>query len=366
MTYQPRHPGIDITHKASLILLYATALFVTLTFISGCSTSPKTADQQQVSDTDHVWPAPPAKPRIRYLGSLRSSDSVSGEPKQSLKDWFLGTKEKEKLALIKPYGVHSDSNGRVFVADTGIAGLVVFDLNEEKMVFWGTSGPGALKKPTGVTTDEEGNVYVSDVLDSRVVKFDASGKFVTAFGGSEILTSPVGLEFNDESKKLYVVDSKKHQIIVFTPNGEVDSTIGQRGSGNGEFNFPTNIALDRNGRLYVADTMNFRIQIFDKDTKHLKSFGKIGDGRGQFSRVKGIGVDREGHIYAVDAAFNNVQIFNDSGQLLMSLGSSGTGPGGFYLPAGAHVDRNNRLFIADQMNLRIQMFEYIGTAQDAN
>lgn len=366
MTYQQRHPGTTISCKISLILTNAISLYVALLLISGCSTTPKNTDQQQTTGTDHVWPSPPLKPRIRYLGSLQSTDSVSGEHKQSLKDWLLGTKEKEKLTLIKPYGVHSDSNGRIFVADTGISGLVLFDLNEEKMVFWGTSGPGTLKKPTGVTSDMEGNVYVSDVLDNRVVKYDSSGNFVTAYGGPESLKSPVGLVFDDKSQRLFVVDSKKHQIIVFKPDGQVDSTIGQRGSGNGQFNFPTNIAMDKNGRLYVADTMNFRIQIFNKEAKFVKSFGEIGDGRGQFSRVKGIGVDQQGHIYAVDAAFNNVQIFNDSGQLLMSLGSSGTGPGGFYLPAGAHVDHKNRLFVADQMNLRIQMFEYIGGAEENN
>ena len=360
MTYLPAPHKSTSLYKFQLMHLNTVIFIVFLALASGCTSTPDPKDALTSSDIAHVWPAPPAEPRIRYLRSLRSSDSVTGETKQSLRDWFLGKKEEEKLALIKPYGVHSDSEGRVYVADTGISGLVVFDLNEKQMVYWGTSGPGALKKPTGVTTDQEGNVYVSDVLDRRVVKFDRAGNFVTAYGGSEILTSPVGLEFSDQSKKLYVVDSKKHQIIVFGQDGQVDSTIGQRGSSDGEFNFPTNIAMDENGRLYVADTMNFRIQIFDKDANHIKSFGKIGDGRGQFSRVKGIGVDREGHIYAVDAAFNNLQIFNDSGQLLLSLGASGTGPGGFYLPAGAHVDRNNRIFVADQLNLRIQMFEYIG------
>ena len=365
MTYLQAALRTTLPHKAPLIFLNSFILVLFLILLAGCSSAPKSTDTADSSDSEHVWPAPPAKPRIRYVGSLRSTESVTGTQKQSLKDWFLGTKEEEKLALVKPYGVHSDSEGRVYVADTGISGLVVFDLNEKKMVYWGTSGPGALKKPTGVTTDQEGNVYVSDVLDHRVVKFDRSGKFVTAFGGTETLISPVGLEFNDKTNKLYVVDSKKHQIIVFAPDGEVDSTIGQRGSADGEFNFPTNIAMDENGQLYVADTMNFRVQIFDKDSNHIKTFGKIGDGRGQFSRVKGIGVDREGHIYTVDAAFNNIQIFNDNGDLLLSLGNSGTGPGGFYLPAGAHVDRKNRIFVADQMNLRIQMFEYIGGTGEA-
>lgn len=351
-------------HQIRLIIAATVSLITLATLLSGCASKPKSSKDGESSTSDYVWPAPPANPRIRYLGELKSNESIAGEQKQSLRDWFLGSKEEEKLGLSKPYGVHSDSQGRVFVADTGIAGLVVFDLNNRKMVYWGTSGPGTLKKPTGVTTDQAGNVYVSDVIDQRVVKYDSTGQYLAAFGGSEILASPVGLAFNEQSQQLYVVDSKKHQIIVFNTDGKVAFTIGERGSDTGQFNFPTNIALDQSGRLYVADTMNFRVQILQSDGTHIKSFGKLGDRRGQFSRLKGIAVDREGHIYTVDAAFNNLQIFNQQGQLLLSFGKAGINPGEFYLPAGAHIDRNNRIYIADQLNLRIQMFEYVGKADN--
>ena len=360
MTLQSKSRFSFIPHQIKLILASTVGLLALNTVISGCASKPQSIDNLEGSKSDYVWPAPPEKPRIRYIGTLKSTKSVTGKQKQNLRDWFLGTKEEEDLILTKPYGVHSDSKGRVYVADTGIAGLVVFDLSNKEMQYWGTTGPGALKKPTGVTSDQNGNVYVSDVIGQRVVKFDSTGKFLAAFGGSELLTSPVGLVFSDQTQQLYVVDSKKHQILVFNLDGQVDFTIGQRGSGDGEFNFPTNIAMDQNGRIYVADTMNFRVQIFDRNAKHLKSFGNHGDRRGQFSRLKGIGIDRDGNIYTVDAAFNNVQIFNDKGQLLLTVGKPGTGPGGFYLPAGAHIDNDNRIFIADQLNLRIQMFEYIG------
>ncbi|WP_316364418.1 6-bladed beta-propeller [Candidatus Thiodiazotropha sp. CDECU1] len=347
-------------YQSIFMMVQVVALLAIIALMSGCaSRTPSSASENDQAD-NFVWPAPPAKPRIRYLGSLKSSESLNEGGKLNLRDWFLGKNEEESIALIKPYGVHSDSLGRVYVADTGIAGLVVFDLNKQSLAYWGTSGPGALKKPTGVTTDSQGNVYVSDVIDHRVVIFDNEGRFLNAYGGKDVLTSPVGLAFNDSTQQLYVVDSKQHQVIVFNQDGGVDFTIGSRGDENGNFNFPTNIALDQSGLLYIADTMNFRVQIFDQTGKHLKSFGKLGDGRGHFSRLKGIGIDSEGYIYTVDAAFNNVQIFNQDGQLMLALGQSGTGPGGFYLPAGAHVDRNNRIFIADQLNQRIQMFEYLG------
>ncbi|WP_177420318.1 6-bladed beta-propeller [endosymbiont of Lamellibrachia barhami] len=328
--------------------------------VSGCATHTPTPEAKVISPEQFVWPAPPQQPRVRYLGSLKSLEDVAGKPQQNLRDRLLGKKEGEHRSLIKPYGVHSDSKGRVFVADSGIAGLVVFDIEKKDLSFWGVSGPGAPRKPLGVTSDAQGNVYVSDVIDHRVVVFDNEGNYLNALGGQDILITPVGMVFNDRTQRLYVVDSKKHQIIVFDREGNVDFTIGQHGSETGNLNSPTNIAIDEEGRLYVADTLNFRVQIFAADGTHISTFGNIGDGRGDFSRLKGIGVDKEGHIYAVDAAFNNFQVFSQEGQLLLVVGQAGTGPGGFYLPAGAHVDKNNRIFIADQFNTRIQMFEYLG------
>ncbi|MCG7930375.1 MAG: 6-bladed beta-propeller [Candidatus Thiodiazotropha lotti] len=345
------------------VLLHLILLVSIIILVSGCASPGPSAQGQRADAGNYVWPAPPEKPRIRYLGSLKSSDSFDSGQGMGLREWFLGKEEEESRTLVKPYGVHSDSQGRVYVADTGISGLAVFDLNNESMEFLGTSGPGTLKKPTGVTTDSEGNVYVSDVIDHRVVMYSKDGQFINAFGGSDVLISPVGLTFNDSTQQLYVVDSKKHQVIVFNKNGGVDFTIGDRGSENGKFNYPTNITIDEKGQIYLADTMNFRVQIFDQQGKYLKGFGNLGDGRGQFSRLKGIGIDHDGHIYTIDAAFNNMQIFNQEGQLLLTVGKPGTGPGGFYLPAGAHVDKNNKIFVADQLNQRIQMFEYLGEAE---
>lgn len=329
-------------------------------FVSGCVNHGPVEESLTDTSAQTVWPAPPEQPRIRFLGSLKTKQDVTGKQELSLSDRLLGKEPQNQNLLNKPYGVHSDSKGRVFVADSGIAGLMVFDLNKNRVSTWGESGPGSLKKPIGVTSDALGNVYVSDVIDKRVVKFDNNGQFVTAYGGKDAMESPAGLVFNNADQRLYLVDVKKHQILVINSEGKIELTIGKRGTKSGEFNYPTNIAVDASGeQLYVADSMNFRIQILKTDGTFVRSFGKNGNGPGSFSRLKGVGVDMAGHIYAVDAAFNNFQILDQEGQLLLAIGRSGIDPGGFYLPAGAHVDRNNKIFIADQYNQRIQMFEYL-------
>ena len=366
MNTQTTKPSFNYALRSSFLMAGLISVMSLILLISGCATQAPVKEEEEAPVI--VWPGPPEEPRIRYLGSLKSLEDVAGKQQQSIRDMLMGKESAENKALSKPYAVHSDSKGRVFVADTGIAGLIVFNIKEKNVSFWGVTGLGALSKPVGVTSNAQGNVFVSDVLNHRVVIFDNDGNYLDAYGGEEILNSPVGLVYNDETQRLYVVDSKQNQIIVFDPQGDIDFTIGKGGEPSakpGEFNIPTNIATDNDGRLYVSDSMNFRVQIFEADGTFVRTFGQPGDRPGDFSRLKGIGVDSDGHIYTVDASFNNFQIFNDSGELLLFIGQSGTGPAGFYLPAGAHVDHNNRIFIADQYNRRIQMFEYIGEpAQD--
>lgn len=338
------------------ISTFFIVFFITLA-LTGCVTTEPVGSLAQ-KDVQTIWPSPPEQARIQYVGSLKNEADVAGQ-ELGLIDRLLGRIPEDESLLSKPYGVFSNSTGKIFVTDAK-AKVVVFDLANKSIAYIGQSGPGTLKMPMGITADQQGNVYVSDILDKKIVMFDINGQYIRAFGGQEILDSPAGLAFDDRSKLLYVVDVKKHQIIVFNPDGQVESRIGQNGVKPGEFNYPTNISLDeKNGLLYVADTLNFRVQGFKLDGTPVINFGSNGDRPGDFSRLKGIGIDTEGHIYAVDAAFNNFQIFDEKGQLLMAVGRASQQADGFYLPAGAHVDRNNHIFVVDQYNKRIQMFKYL-------
>ena len=358
MNFKLTRIPVESALRTCLRLTVLVSTISAVMLVAGCATQAPVEEVKKVYQT--VWPMPPEKARVRYVGELNAIKL--DDKKASFRDILMGEDKKPISGLSKPYAVHSDSKGRVFVADTGITGLVVFNLNQNyKAEFWGTTGNGAISKPTGVTSDELGNVYVSDTLNKRVVVFDNEGNFINAYGGKEILKAPAGLVFNEHSQRLYVVDSKKHQIFVFDKEGNLDFTIGENGVSPGYFNFPTNISVDSDGRLYVADSMNFRVQVLEMDGTYVRQFGEVGHRVGDFFRLKGIGVDTDKNVYAVDASFQNFQIFDQHGQLLLYVGEGGTGvPGKFALPAGMHVDKNNQIFIADQYNQRVQIFEFLG------
>jgi len=345
-------------HKKKIIKFFKRIFFlisiISLSVILLSCAAPTTK-----KETELVWPLPPEEPKIKWVGWLRGSEDVKRESLWGkLVNTILGEKEQSDW-LRKPYGVHA-SEGRVFVSDTAIGKVVVFDLKERKFYYIGEGGPGILSKPIGIATDKEGNIYVTDTDQDRTIVYSKNGEFSHALGKKGQFEQPVGIAVNDSLNRVYIIDMKNHKVQVFSKQGEFLFEFGKRGGEDGEFNFPSNIFIDKQGKVYIADSMNFRVQIFNEDGKFLSKFGEIGDTPGKFARPKGIAVDSEGHIYVVDAAFNNVQIFDQEGQLLLFLGRMGSSPGMFWLPAGMYIDKDDKIYVADQYNSRINVFQYIG------
>jgi len=310
-----------------------------------------------------VWPLPPEAPRIRYLTSYHGIGDFSTKKPGRWKTLLFGKEDptaRKSDTMVKPYGVAVSPNGRVYVTDTAARRVFVLDPDAKTVTFLGEKGPGKLTKPIGVAIDDEGKVFVADGSLNRVFAYGPDANLVFGIGHEGELKNPSGVAVDPVNKRLYVADSAKHHVIAYsTVDGARVRVIGERGGHPGQFNFPTNLFVDRHGRLYVADTLNFRVQIFDADGKVIKTFGTQGDAPGTLNRPKGVGVDSEGHVYIADSSFNNFQIFDTDGRLLLFVGSGGSGPGEFWLPAGLNVDARDRIYVADQGNARVQVFQYV-------
>ena len=311
------------------------------------------------NSSELVWPPPPDPPRIRYIDTLRGEDQYKKKP-SAWRRLLLGPEQDEGIQLKKPYGVVTDTMGRIYVSDTGLGAVVVFDPHEKDVHLLGNTGRVRLVTPIGMAVDEKGRLFVSDASLDTVFCFDEREEVVLALGRKEGLQNPAGIVVDRARHRLYVADSHLHAVHVYSTDGVHLGSWGTRGSGDGQFNFPTNLSLDEKGNLYVVDTGNFRVQMFDPDGNFRSSFGRAGDGFGSFHRPKGVALDSEGHIYVVDAAFNNFQVFDPEGHLLLFVGATGREPGTFWLPAGIHIDGRDRIFVVDQVNRRVQVFEYLG------
>jgi len=175
----------------------------------------------------------------------------------------------------------------------------------------------------------------------------------------------------DADENIYVADMYNHRIQKFASNATYIRQWGSEGSGDGEFKWPSGIAIDQTGNIYVADTYNHRIQKFASDGNYIDKWGGFGSWDGRFNRPKGIAVNSDENIvYVVDNYNNRIQTFALDGTFISKWGknggdgTSGSGDGEFNEPEGIVLDGNGNVYIADTYNHRIQKFAPDGTYID--
>ena len=171
------------------------------------------------------------------------------------------------------------------MADTGNNRIQVFDSNGNFITKWGSlchlsigkgcvdpDGNGQFRDPEGVAVDTQGRVYVADTGNNRIQVFDAAGNFITKWGSACRLRTgegcvdpdgdgPLGLGdgqcYNpcgvavDAKGKVYVADTYNGRTQVFNSNGDFITKW---------VSVSSDVALDDKGHVYVAG--GYRIQKF--------------------------------------------------------------------------------------------------------
>lgn len=236
---------------------------------------------------------------------------------------------------------------------------------------WGSAGTGngQFNTPYGLATDSSGNVYVCDVANNRIQKFDATGTFILRFGNTITpatlrLNAPAAIAVDSTNGIVYVADTGSRRIQRYSmTTGNATATAprwGAAGTGNGQFNVPSGIALDSSSNVYVADTGNNRVQKFDSIGGYLTKWGSAGTADGRFNTPTGIAVDSSGNVYVVDRGNNRIQKFSSTGTFIAKWGSAGSGNGQFNSPRHIAVDSAGNVYVADTGNNRIQKFTPAG------
>lgn len=298
------------------------------------------------------WPPPPAPARSALVGEVRDPTDFGIRPGvwSRVVNTVAGSR-RGREPLVQPQGLAVDELGNLCIADPGAAAVIMLDRARDRRLRWTGVGDRPFVMPVSVA--KRGDlVVVADTGWGQVVGFDEDGRQRFLLGPE--LKQPAGLALAGNS--LWIADAALHTLFRYDLDGHLLGQVGRRGSGPGEFNFPTHLCAAPDGRLFVTDAMNHRVQVLDAEGRPLGSFGGSGEGKGQFSRPKGLAVDAHNRVFVVDALFDNVQIFDDTGRLLLYFGEAGSTPGDFWLPSGLAL-AGNRLYVADSYNHRIQVFQ---------
>ncbi len=266
---------------------------------------------------------------------------------------------RKATRIMHPVGGSSYKSDVVVVLDSYQKGIHRFDLREGRYKFIEGIGNVRLQSPVDAAFSKDGRLFVTDSKAGRIFRFKADGKGDAVLKSDPPLQRPTGICYHAADNMILVSETVAHRVAKLSLDGKRLGFIGRRGTGEGCFNFPVHLAVDRQGMLYVCDAMNFRIQKF-KEGKYAGEFGTLGDGYGSFSKPKGIAVDSKGHIYVADSFLEAVQIFSPEGDLLLVIGRPGHEAGEFWLILGLWIDERDRLYVADSYNQRLQIFRYVG------
>jgi DNA-binding beta-propeller fold protein YncE len=328
---------------------------VVVTSLAGCQSPP--GPIFPAVSPPIVWPPPPDRPRICYVGELRGEASLGVRPSawEAFRAAIAG--DRPRVAFSRPAAV-AVAGERVFVADTGLGIVHLLDLRARKYKV--IEGPpfALFQIPIDLTIRQGKELVVVDRGRAAIDVFDLNGQWRDTRRWGH-LSAPVAVAWDASAAVLWLVDADAHACFATADLRTLARRIGRRGSAPGEFNFPSAITAHPSVGLIVADAMNFRVQVFDQAGEPTAVFGQKGDAAGDFARPRDVAVDSEGHIYVLDNQFENVQVFDHQGRLLLAFGQGGQAPGEFSLPSGITIDESDRIWIADSYNRRVQVFQYL-------
>ncbi len=253
------------------------------------------------------------------------------------------------------------------VVDTNNNRIQKFSLDDSE---WGYiaeidgsgSGQGLLSLPEGVVIDSDFNIYVLDSGNSRVQKFAWDGSFICEWGsqgtGNGQFDCPSDIAISTSNNCIWVLDKNNNRVQKFDLNGNYISQYGTQGSANGQFSNPDGICY-WSSYLYIADTGNNRIQVFDLNGTFIRTWGTQGTADGEFNSPTDIAYCT-GKFYVADSGNNRIQSFGLNGTYLGQFGSFGTGEGQFNNPTDISTDPfiyPDTFYVSDCGNNRIQQFD---------
>jgi DNA-binding beta-propeller fold protein YncE len=218
-----------------------------------------------------------------------------------------------------------------------------------------------LRAPTDVAVSEDGRIYVVDGVHHKIKIFSKNGEFLSSLGGrgskNGEFSSPLGITV-DNLGSVYIADSGNHRVQIFNRQGHFVRDIDIP-AGNLHLADPTDVALDApRNRFYVVDNDNHRILVYHLKTFELMgTFGKPGTQRREFRYPFLLAVNADGYLHVVDVLNTRVQVLSSEGFFVSVIGQWGVEKGEFFRPKGVAIDAAGRVYVSDSYMGVIQVFD---------
>lgn len=194
----------------------------------------------------------------------------------------------------------------ILMTDSGRG--VVYRQEGESLDVWLDAG---LDRPTGIAVSEAGDrIWVADTGVHQIVVFNAEGQELSRIGTRN--EADLGLNFptflaSDGAAGVIVNDTLNYRIKGFTSSGELSFAFGEEGRAPGQFVRAKGVAQMADGRLVVVDGMLDRVQLFGERGVPIIQIGAQGDAEGMFWSPAGVDVEGD-LIYVADTYNHRIQV----------------------------------------------------------
>ena len=256
----------------------------------------------------------------------------------------VGTTEAIKLKY--PWGVAVSDSNTIFVSDMDNNRIVVFAENGE---FIRSFGENVLRRPTGLVVDNTGGLIVVNRLDGKILSFTSTGEYIGPFYNGDELKEPRGIAL--DSKGNYIVcDAGNGCVRFISPQGNIFKTIG-----NVFLKLPLDCVCYEN-KIFVSDGEAHLVKVYNRNGGYLHQFGRQGSGDGEFERPSGLAIDKTGHLLVCDFNSNRIQVLTLEGDFVTKFGNYGKKKGEMKGPSYISVLKSGHFVVCEFKNDRLQIF----------
>jgi hypothetical protein len=307
----------------------------------------------------------------------------------------IGSKGAGKGQFEQPQYTATNAQGDVWVSDYANNRIEEFSPTGEFIRSCGEKGSGErqFKGPTdiaiGPTIFVSGGapitaVYVTDSGNNRIEALYEECTYYSSYGTGE-LSNPGGVAFGGFGHLMLVANTGANNIAEIETEGstKVEATFGSKGSGEGQFTGPTDVAFGGietvtneypghyKDAFYILDSGNNRVQKYtvEQDSyvlnkleviwKFDSGFGTAGSGEGQLSSPTAIALDQStGDLVVSDTGNKRIEEFLPNGTYVAKFGSAGTGTGSFERPFGLSISKSGAVAVADPTNNRVEVWSH--------